>query len=276
VSALLIVALLTALVTGISPRVYADTFGNTSISGMFPYPFSSGYVLFAYFVAPSSGSLSSISFYAANPSGNGNAGIYSDSSGMPGSLLAQGTPGALSNGWNTFTTASISITASTTYWLGFQMQGGSFYYSTVASSSSRAWIAAVTCCDMPSSVSSLTGSGSGSYAIYASVGVPSSYSFNVKSGATQIVVTLTYGWTGSGAPPAGSITIVGPGGTPQYQESAGAVYDRTTIAVSGSSNTYALLHRVTFTVSGITSPQVWTALISLASVSTYNITIEVS
>jgi hypothetical protein len=36
----------------------------------------------------------------------------------------------------------------------------------------------------------------------------------VKSGATQIVVTLTYTWTGSGTPPAGSITIVGPGGTP--------------------------------------------------------------
>jgi hypothetical protein len=109
-----------------------------------------------------------------------------------------------------------------------------------------------------------------------SVTGPASYGFNVKSGATQIVVTLTYSWTATGTPPAGSITIVGPGGTPQYGESAGAVYDRTSIAVSGSSNTYTLLHRVTFTVSGITSPEVWTALVSLASVSTYNITIEVS
>jgi hypothetical protein len=109
-----------------------------------------------------------------------------------------------------------------------------------------------------------------------SVTGPASYGFNVKSGATQIVVTLTYTWTGSGTPPAGSITIVGPGGTPQYGEGSGAVYDRTQIAVSGSSNTYTLLHRVTFTVSDITSPQVWTALVSLASVSTYNITIEVS
>jgi hypothetical protein len=109
-----------------------------------------------------------------------------------------------------------------------------------------------------------------------SVTGPASYGFNVKSGATQVVVTLTYTWTGSGTPPAGSITIVGPGGTPQYPESSGAIYDRTSIAVSGSSNTYTLLHRVTFTVHDITSPQVWTALVSLASVSTYNITIEVS
>jgi hypothetical protein len=109
-----------------------------------------------------------------------------------------------------------------------------------------------------------------------SVSSPASYGFNVKSGATQIVVTLTYAWTGTGTSPAGSITIVGPGGTPQYGESSGAVYDRTSIAVSGSSSAYTVLHRVTFTVSGITSPQVWTALVSLASVSTYNITIEVS
>jgi len=109
-----------------------------------------------------------------------------------------------------------------------------------------------------------------------SVTPPASYVFNVKSGATQIVVTLTYAWTGSGTPPAGSITLAAPGGSPTYAESGAAVYDRTSIGVSGTSNTYTLLHRVTFTVSGIISPQVWTALVSLASVSTYNITIEVS
>jgi hypothetical protein len=102
------------------------------------------------------------------------------------------------------------------------------------------------------------------------------YSFNVKSGATQIVVTLTYTWTGSGTPPAGSITLAAQGGSPTYAESGAAVYDRTSIAVSGGSKTYTILHRVTFTVSGIASPEVWTALVSLANVSTYNVTIEVS
>jgi hypothetical protein len=120
--------------------------------------------------------------------------------------------------------------------------------------------------------------GSKTHTVTATVSVSSAaqYNFNVKSGATQIVVTLTYAWTGSGAPPAGSITIAGPGGTPTYGEASGAVYDRTSIAVSGSSSAYTVLHRVTFTVSDISSPQVWTALVSLASVSTYNITIEVS
>ncbi len=159
----------------------------------------------------------------------------------------------------------------------------------------------VTCTVSPDSITSYPGSAtlsvptlittSGSYSVVVhaqstskshdvtvtlSVTAPASYSFNVKSGATQIVVTLTYTWTGSGTPPAGNVTIVGPGGTPQYPESSGAVYDRTSIAVTGSSNTYALLHRVTFTVSDISSPQIWIALVSLASVSTYNITIEVS
>jgi hypothetical protein len=108
------------------------------------------------------------------------------------------------------------------------------------------------------------------------VGAATSYVFNVKSGATQIVVTLTYTWTGSGTPPAGSITLAAQGGSPTYAESGAAVYDRTSIAVSGGSKTYTILHRVTFTVSGIISPQVWTAWVSLASVSTYNVIIEVS
>ena len=159
----------------------------------------------------------------------------------------------------------------------------------------------VTCTVSPDSVSSFPGSStlsvptlittSGSYSVVvtasgggqthtATVGVSVSgaaqYSFNVKSGATQIVVTLTYAWSGSGTPPAGSITLAGPGGSPTYAESGASVYDRTSIAVSGGSNTYTILHRVTFTVSGITSPEVWTALISLATVSTYNVIIEVS
>jgi hypothetical protein len=105
---------------------------------------------------------------------------------------------------------------------------------------------------------------------------PASFNFNVKAGATQIVVTLTYSWSGSGAPPQGSITLAGPGANPTLQESGAVVYDRTSIAVSGGSNTYMLLHRVTFTITAPGSAQVWTALVSLSGVSTYNVTIEVS
>jgi len=103
-----------------------------------------------------------------------------------------------------------------------------------------------------------------------------SYNFNVKAGATQIVVTLTYSWTGSGAPPSGAITIAGPGDNPVMQDSGAVVYDRTSIVVSGGTNTYSLIHRVTFTIAPPASAEVWTALVSLSGVSSYNLTIEVS
>jgi len=108
------------------------------------------------------------------------------------------------------------------------------------------------------------------------VSPPPSYSFNVKAGATQIVVTLTYTWTGSGAPPLGSITIAGPGGTPTLQESAAVTYDRTSISVSGTTTTYSIIHRATFTITAPGSTQTWTALISILGVSNYNVAIEVS
>lgn len=201
----------------------------------------------------------------------------------------------------TSTPTSQNIAAGSTASFTLDLQALSGFTETVSLGVTSGCPADVTCTVTPDSISSFPGSAtlsvpalittSGSYSVVVtassiskthtvtatvSVAGAASYSFNVKSGATQVVVTLTYSWTGSGAPPAGSITIVGPGGTPVYQESAGSVYDRASIAVSGSSNAYTLLHRVTFSVSGITSPQVWTALVALASVSTYNVTIEVS
>jgi hypothetical protein len=196
---------------------------------------------------------------------------------------------------------SQSVGAGSTASFTLNLVASSGFTETVSLSVTSGCPSDVTCNVTPDSIPSFPGSAtlyvptlittSGSYSVVVhaqstskshdvtvtlSVTGPASYGFNVKSGATQIVVTLTYSWTGSGTPPVGSITIVGPGGTPQYGESAEAVYDRTQIAVSGSSNTYTLLHRVTFTVHDITSPQVWTALVSLASVSTYSIIIEVS
>jgi len=196
------------------------------------------------------------------------------------------------------TSQGIGAGNTASFTLNLAASGG--FTETVSLSVTSGCPSGVTCTVTPDSIDAFPGSStlsvptlittSGSYSVVVhaqstskshdvtvtlSVTGPASYGFNVKSGATQIVVTLTYAWTGSGTPPAGSITIVGPGGTPQYPESSGAVYDRTSIAVSGSSNTYTLLHRVTFIVSDITSPQVWTALVSLAGVSTYNITIEV-
>ena len=60
------------------------------------------------------------------------------------------------------------------------------------------------------------------------------------------------------------------------QESAAVVYDRTSITVSGSTTTYSIIHRATFTIAALGSAQTWTALISISGVSNYNVAIEVS
>lgn len=251
--------------------VAADTIGITSTNGMNSTSSAnpSGWIFFLKIVASSSVSISSISFYSSAPSmGNGNAGIYSDSGGMPGSLLAQGTPQALVNGWNSIL-VSASITASTNYWLGVEMQSGQWYYSYAASGAGgRAWISGGnTCCTLPFSAGSLSGSDYGSYAIYATYSLgPSTYNFNVHSGATQVVVTVS--WTGP--PGTASVTIAGPGGTPTLSESGAVVYDRVSY-ITGSS-TPTNIHRVTFTLS---SPPTgtWTAGVSQAGAT---VTIEVS
>jgi len=197
------------------------------------------------------------------------------------------------------TSESMGAGSTASFTLNLAATGG--FTETVSLSVTSGCPSGVTCTVSPTSIDSFPGSAtlsvptlittSGSYSVVVtaastskthtvtaivSVSGAAQYAFNVKSGATQIVVTLMYAWTGSGAPPAGSITLAAPGGSPTYAESGAVVYDRTSIAHSSGSDAYTILHRVTFTVSDITSPQVWTALVSLASVSTYNVTIEVS
>ena len=99
---------------------------------------------------------------------------------------------------------------------------------------------------------------------------PASFPITVHSGATQVVVTIS--WTGTGTAP---VTLVGPGGSPTLSESGAAVYDRTSIPTGSSTPTY--IHRVTFTLSpSPPSTQTWTVLISIAVPSGYTVTIEVS
>ena len=67
------------------------------------------------------GSLTSLTFYldASSTAGKVYVGVYSNNNGHPGTLLAQGTPTQLTKGaWNTVTVPAVSITSSTTYWIG--------------------------------------------------------------------------------------------------------------------------------------------------------------
>jgi len=199
------------------------------------------------------------------------------------------------------TSQSIGAGNTATFTLNLGASGG--FSGTVSLSVTSGAPPGVTCTITPSTISAYPGTAtlsvptlittSGTYSIVVTgtcaspsithtvtvtltVSGPASYNFNVKAGATQIVVTLTYGWSGTGSPPQGSITIAGPGGTPTLQESAAVVYDRTSISVSGSTTTYSIIHRATFTITAPGSTQTWTALISLSGVSNYNVAIEVS
>lgn len=72
------------------------------------------------------------------------------------------------------------------------------------------------------------------------------------------------------------IFIFDAGGTPALQETSAVVYDRTSIIVSGGTNTYNIIHRATFTITAPGSAQAWTTLVSLSGVTNYNVAIEVS
>src|SRR5208337_5296092 len=97
---------------------------------------------------------------------------------------------------------------------------------------------------------------------------PSTNSFNVHAGATQVIVTVL--WTGTGG---ASVQISGPGGTPTLSESGAVIYDQ--ISYISSSSTPTNIHRVTFTLSpSPASAQTWTALVTLSA--SYTVTIEVS
>jgi len=100
------------------------------------------------------------------------------------------------------------------------------------------------------------------------VNAPQSFPFSVKTGATQIVVTVT--WSGSGTT---SVSIAYGGTT--YPDTGAVTYDRTSIAVAtGQTPTYTSIHRATYTITGITSPETWTLYVS--GPSTYTVTVEVT
>jgi len=99
---------------------------------------------------------------------------------------------------------------------------------------------------------------------------PNEFNFDVKAGATQIVVTVT--WTGSGTTTI--VAIASPGG-PTIYDTSGGTYDRTSIAVvSGQQPSYTNIHRATFTITAPTSHQMWTLYVS--GPNTYTVTVEVT
>lgn len=168
---------------------------------------------------------------------NGSTTFIDDSAGADFSIGA--SPGS----------QSVGAGSTASYTLNLAASGG--YTGTVTLTIASGCPSGVTCTITPSSVSSFpnnptlsvptlitTPSGTTAVTVTATDGTnthtaqvsltvvgPTSFNFNVKSSATQVVVTLMYSWTGSGAPPQGTITIAGPGGTPTLLENGAVVYD---------------------------------------------------
>jgi hypothetical protein len=281
--AIVLLVSLPILVTAIQqPLVSAttDTIGGTG-STVTEY---SNYA-FAYPVTiTGSGVVSTIGInFAGHQPGNVMVALYSAGLSKPAGLLTQSVSTVMStaSGWQDVPVGAYTVSPGS-YWLAFVLSAykgvyrqpglARSYYIKSFGSFDSTWSASSiqdTCCQenmrityvetTTASTSSTTSTG------------PASYPVNVKAGATQIVVTIS--WIGSGT---ASVTIQGPGGTPTMTEAAGTVYDRTTITVVSGSSTYTYIHRVTFTLSpSPASPEVWTMLITIGT-STYNVNIEVT
>lgn len=266
---------------GLPPALADQTFGNNSTIGFTQYSISNGMALFARFTSPSaSGTLISITFFVSGGSGFGNAGIYSDSSGFPGSLVGQGTAQSLSSSTSyTFPiSGSLSISASTPYWLAFAFTSGSFYFNTAPSPMKRAWILPYTCtssCTLPSPPGSFTGIDTvATYAVYAtySTGPDFSISANptsqtIGAGATATsVLTLTsqssysgsVGLTVTSGCPTGATCAIST--SPVTVPSGGSIQTSLSVQTTGSTSAVSnaqvlvtatdgtLSHTVTFTV----------------------------
>ena len=81
--------------------------------------------------AIASGTLSTLTFYldASSAARSVSVGLYSDSSGHPGSLLTQGsTTSLVKGGWNTISVPATAVSAGTTYWIAILSTSGTVAY----------------------------------------------------------------------------------------------------------------------------------------------------
>ncbi len=98
------------------------TFGKTDIGGT-SYG-SSGYLEASRYQCGQDGTVTQITLYLTGGSFGryARAAIYSDNSGAPGSLLGESSSQEIaSSGWQVFTGFNVPVSASTYYWLAFQM-----------------------------------------------------------------------------------------------------------------------------------------------------------
>ena len=119
------------------------------------------------FTAGSNITVNRMNLYVSTPSGNARLGIYSNSSGEPGTLLAQTDDVVLSNGWNSaMLGSSLNLTAGTTYWLALEVSSlaTTLYYNSVLGM--QRYISYIYG-PLPAAAPLKCASGSGAYSIFA-------------------------------------------------------------------------------------------------------------
>ncbi len=129
------------------------------------------------FTASASGTSAAIVVYvdSGNSASTGKVGLYSNSNGNPGTLLASGSSTLGGSGWNTIPVGGASVTAGTKYWLALLGTGGTIAFrdsgagtcssqgssQTSLSSLPSSWSAGPTWASCPASLY-VTGTGAGS------------------------------------------------------------------------------------------------------------------
>ncbi len=77
----------------------------------------------------SSGTLNTIRVFFQNPTGSAQVALYADTgSNLPGALLSTSQQQTVVEGWNTFSMPSVAISASTKYWIGFDVSDNNLRY----------------------------------------------------------------------------------------------------------------------------------------------------
>lgn len=118
------------------PVVIGPTLGNTSIGGTFNVGITQYSICAGPFTMPANGTATQVNFYTAQASINTTFAIYGNTSGKPGSRIAQsagGNLGASSAAWYSSAISAV-LTSGTVYWIAMVKAtvGSDCYFDSVA------------------------------------------------------------------------------------------------------------------------------------------------
>lgn len=119
---------------------------------------------------PSAGSLQSISFYVTTAAGQLRLGVYTDASGVPGTLVAQTAAFTPVVGWNTVALTSSSLSAGT-YWLAYAPSSNSLAFKVIGTGGLSKWKNIGSFAAMPSTFPTGLSGANGHWSFYATLNV---------------------------------------------------------------------------------------------------------